>query len=515
MEKRALISVSDKSALAELAAGLTEAGYKIYSTGGTRKALREAGFESVEVAEFTAFPELLSGRLKTLHPKVFAGILARPDHPADVAEMSEHDLPYFDLVAVNLYPFKEHLLQKKSFTEQIEQIDIGGPSLLRAAAKNHAHITVIIDPCDYPQVLAELANGGVSAELRLALAAKVFRETAAYDSIIADYFAEQSGALGNLVKTDLITKAWELKEELRYGENPQQKAEVYAEVIPKAGTILTAEQLQGKQLSFNNYGDANAAVAALGDFTRPTVVGLKHANPCGLASAESIEEAWELAYAADPVSIFGGIVAQNRVLTAAEAEAMAEIFLEIIIAPDFTPEALEILKAKKNLRLLRLAELGQPLAETAREWRFIDGGLLIQDYDNQPISAEDFNCVTKTKVKAEEIAEYHFAAKLCRLLKSNAISISRGEQSLGIGPGQTNRVGAAKIALEMAGAKARGAILASDAFFPFKDTLELAHKYGIRGVIQPGGSIRDQESIDFCDEHGIAMVFTSVRHFKH
>lgn len=511
MKKKALISVSNKSGVVEFARALSELEYELYSTGGTAKILREAELEVIEIASFTGFPELLSGRLKTLHPKVFAGLLARPDNEQDVEEMNREGLDYFDLLVVNLYPFEENLKKGVSFAEQIEQIDIGGPSLLRAAAKNHKYITVIEDPGDYKRVLEELQTGGTSPELRLALAAKVFRRTAVYDSLIADYLDAKSDS--DKIKSPYLSLAYVREAKLRYGENPQQEAVAYRDLLPVSNSIMFAKQLQGKELSFNNYGDAAAAAAAIQNFKEPTVVALKHANPCGVASAETIEEAYELAHAGDPISIFGGIVAQNREVSGKEARQMLNTFLEVIIAPEFSEEARLIFAEKKNLRLLKLKDLEQPYP--GQEKRFIPGGLLIQDYDDAAIEDELLTVVTKIKPEAAELEDYRFAMKVCRLLKSNAIAITKGRQSIGIGPGQTNRVGAAKIALEMAGERAKGAILASDAFFPFKDTCELAAQYGIKGIIQPGGSLRDEDSIAFCNANGIAMIFTGKRHFKH
>ncbi len=511
--KRAILSVSDKRDLGPFAQALLRAGYELYSTGGTAVYLREHGLEVIDISSYTQFPEMLSGRVKTLHPKIFAGILARPDQPLDQAEMAREGLDFFDLVVVNLYPFRETLRKELPLAEQIEEIDIGGPSLLRAAAKNHAHITVVSDPLDYPVIIEALERGELDLDLRRALAAKVYETTAAYDAMIARYLSAQTEI--ELAETPYVTGVWELKSKLRYGENPAQAAEVYQEIPVPQDSLLAARQIQGKDLSYNNYGDAVAAVQALHDFSEPTVIALKHANPCGVASANTIEEAWDLAYAADPISIFGGIVAQNREVTGEEAQKMAEIFLELIIAPSYAPTALEILGQKKNLRLLHLPSLASGQRDLPREWKFIPGGLLIQDADAGSIEDEKLTVVTKTKVLDSELRDYIFAQKVCRLLKSNAIAVCQGQQTLGIGPGQTNRVGAAKIALEMAGEKARGAILASDAFFPFADTCALAHEYGIRGIIQPGGSVRDQDSIDFCNEHGIAMIFTGQRHFKH
>ncbi len=513
--RRALISLSDKSGLEAFAKALHELDFELYSTGGTAQKIREAGLPVIDVSEYTGFPEMLGGRVKTLHPKIFAGILARQDNADDKRQMSEQGLDFFHLVCVNLYPFKEALLQDKSFPEQIEQIDIGGPSLLRAAAKNHKDVLVVTDPADYDTVLEALREDKVTDELKRALAAKVYRQTAAYDSLIADYFAKQLPAEADLPQSDLVTGAWELKDSLRYGENPQQQASVYENYLPDDTTLLGAKQLHGKALSFNNYGDASAAVQGIRQFTRPTVIALKHANPCGIGSADTIEEAWDKAFEGDPVSIFGGIIAQNRPVTKAQAEKMSEIFLEIILAPSFDEDAFAILAAKKNIRLMELPALAEPARNAGCEWRFVDGGLLIQDFDDAPIEEEEFTVVTDAKPDANEKDAYIFAMKACRLLKSNSIAVTTGEQTLGMGPGQSNRVGAAKIALEMAGEKAKGAILASDAFFPFKDTVEVAHEYGIKGIIQPGGSIRDQDSIDFCNEHGIVMIFTGRRHFRH
>lgn len=513
-KKKALISVSDKTNLIPFARKLSELGVEIISTGGTAKLLQEAGIAVTGISEVTGFPEILDGRVKTLHPAIHSGLLAVRDNPDHQRQLDELAIAPIDFVVVNLYPFKQTVAKPDvTYAEAIENIDIGGPTMLRAAAKNHAYVTVIVDAADYDTVLAELeANGSTSAETRRRLAAKVFRHTAAYDALIARYLSEQVGE----PLAENFTVTYEKVQDLRYGENPHQRAAFYREPLAAAGTIATAEQLHGKELSYNNINDADAALAIVREFTEPAVVAVKHTNPCGVGIGATIREAYEKAYQADPVSIFGGIIAANRVVDRDTALLLKEVFLEIVLAPDFTPEALEILREKKNLRLLRLGSFaGADAAGGALRVSPVAGGLLVQEYDRRQLQPSDLTVVTERKPSEEELAQLAFAWKVVKHVKSNAIVLARDNMTIGVGAGQMNRVGAARIAIEQAGERAVGAVLASDAFFPMPDTVEEAAKAGVTAIIQPGGSIRDQDSIDACNRHGIAMVFTGVRHFKH
>jgi phosphoribosylaminoimidazolecarboxamide formyltransferase / IMP cyclohydrolase len=415
------------------------------------------------------------------------------------------------LVIVNLYPFRETIAKPNvTYEDAIENIDIGGPTMLRSAAKNHAFVTVVVDALDYPMILNEMKNGDVTIETKRRLAAKVFRHTAAYDSLISNYLTMQVGEEW----PEQYTVTFEKAQDLRYGENPHQKAAFYRKPLAKSGTLSTAEQLHGKELSYNNINDADAALKLVKEFDQPAVVAVKHTNPCGVGIGETILEAYQKAYASDPVSIFGGIIAANRKIDRTTAEQMKEIFLEIIMAPDFDEEALDVLKEKKNLRLLRLGELKmEPQPE--RQLSSVSGGVLIQEEDVKQISAEDLRVVTERQPAKEELEQLLFAWKVVKHVKSNAIVLTKDFQTIGVGAGQMNRVGSAKIAIEQAGDKAVGSFLASDAFFPMSDTVEEAAKAGITAIIQPGGSIRDEESIEAANKHGIAMVFTGIRHFKH
>lgn len=527
MKKKALISVSDKTNLIDLAKKLIQLDYEIISTGGTAKHLADNEIPVTEVEEVTSFPECFDGRVKTLHPKIHGGLLARRDLENHLETALELEIPLIDLVVVNLYPFEETMLkQGEDLTTCIEQIDIGGPAMLRSAAKNFRSVVVLTDIADYTPVLSELEkNGEISSLTRLKLARKVFSKTAFYDSLIAQYLADN---ISNLEKqyelksekfklnpvTDLVLSYHKVAD-LRYGENPAQEAALYNRAVPVGSSLLAAEQLHGKELSYNNYADTDAALAMVKEFSRPTVVAVKHSNPCGIASADEIEEAWDKAYQADPVSIFGGIVVQNRPVTKGEAEKMSQIFLEVILAPDYDQEAFEILSQKKNIRLLKLADLAEPYPADTQMIKEIYGGVLIQDYDQNSLDQEVHRVVTKTEPDTKDLKDYYFAMKVVKHVKSNAIVLVKDEQTVGIGPGQPNRITSANIAIKQAGEKAVGAILGSDAFFPFADTVEAAYNAGVKGIIQPGGSIRDQESIDFCNKHQIPMIFTGVRHFKH
>ncbi|GFH40092.1 bifunctional phosphoribosylaminoimidazolecarboxamide formyltransferase/IMP cyclohydrolase [Pseudolactococcus insecticola] len=514
MTRRALISVSDKTGIVAFAETLRELGWEIISTGGTKTALDAAGVATIAIDDVTGFPEMMDGRVKTLHPKIHGGLLARRDLDTHVSAMAEHDIFPIDLVVVNLYPFKETILKPDvTYADAVENIDIGGPSMLRSAAKNHASVTVVVDPSDYEGVLSELAEtGDTTYESRQKLAAKVFRHTAAYDALIADYFTAQVG----VQKPEKLTLTYDLKQPMRYGENPQQDADFYEAIIPTDYSIAQAKQLNGKELSFNNIRDADAAIRIIRDFSAPTVVALKHMNPCGIGSAETIEQAWDYAYASDPVSIFGGIIVLNREVDAATAEKMHAIFLEIIIAPSYSDEALKILTTKKkNLRILQLDFDQQKASELQKEFTGVLGGLLVQNQDTSLELVSDWEIVTKRQPTETEIKALDFAWRSVKYVKSNGIIITNDHQTLGVGPGQTNRVGSVKIAIEQAADRLDGAVLASDAFFPFADNVEEIAKAGIKAIIQPGGSVRDQDAIDEANKNGIAMVFTGARHFRH
>ena len=547
MKKRALISVSDKSGVIDFARSLEKLGWEIISTGGTQKELAANGIITLNISDITGFPECLDGRVKTLHPKVHGGLLAirdNVDHQATVAELA---IEYIDIVAVNLYPFKATIRKPDvELVEAIENIDIGGPAMLRSAAKNSKFVTVLADPADYGRVIEELTTtGATTAETRFRLMAKAFRHTAAYDAVIAEYFAEKAG----LEKyPQELTLTFEKTQELRYGENPQQSAAYYREILPQTGSIATARQIHGKELSYNNIADASAAVDLVKEFSEPCAVAVKHANPCGVGVAENILAAYRKAHDCDSLSIFGGIVALNREVDAATAAELNKIFLEIVIAPAFSVEALGILTAKKNLRLLELPAISAPLAG-GYDLKKVSGGILIQDTD---ISAFSFKLsalkiVTKAQPTAEQLRDMLFSQTVVKYVKSNAIVIAMDGAAIGIGPGQTNRIWSAKMALERAAEHVRlsssqgangemrivkgrssetlcsennlsalsNAVLASDAFFPFPDVVEAAAEYGIKAIIQPGGSLKDGESISRCDELGIAMVFTGKRHFRH
>lgn len=515
MTKRALISVSDKAGIIDFASQLKKLGWDIISTGGTKKALDEAGLETSAIDDVTGFPEMMDGRVKTLHPKIHGGLLARRDLDSHQEAAKENNIEMIDLVVVNLYPFKETILKPDvTYADAVENIDIGGPSMLRSAAKNHASITVVVDPADYAVVLDELADAGETTyATRQRLAAKVFRHTAAYDALIAEYFTAQVGE----AKPEKLTLTYDLKQPMRYGENPQQDADFYQKAIPTDYSIASAKQLNGKELSFNNIRDADAAIRIIRDFKdRPTVVALKHMNPCGIGQADDIETAWDNAYAADPVSIFGGIVVLNREVDAATAEKMHPIFLEIIIAPSYSEEALTILtNKKKNLRILELPFDAQDASEVEAEYTGVVGGLLVQNQDVVKESPADWQVVTDRQPTEQEAIAMAFAWKAIKYVKSNGILVANDHMTLGVGPGQTNRVGAVKIAIEAAKDRLDGAVLASDAFFPFADNIEEIAAAGIKAIIQPGGSVRDQESIDAANKHDMTMIFTGVRHFRH
>ncbi|SET39459.1 IMP cyclohydrolase /phosphoribosylaminoimidazolecarboxamide formyltransferase [Oceanobacillus limi] len=510
MHKRALISVSDKQNIVAFAQGLVELDYEVVSTGGTLKKLKEAGVPAVAIDHVTGFPEILDGRVKTLHPSVHGGLLAKRDKEEHQKQLVENNIAPIDVVVVNLYPFKQTLeKQDASHEDIIENIDIGGPTMLRAAAKNYKDVTVVVDPADYPTILQALRSGDLDETTRKELAAKVFRHTAHYDALIASYFTEQTEE----AFPENYTITYEKVQSLRYGENPHQEAAFYKNPLEKGLSLATAKQLHGKELSYNNIQDANAALEILSEYNEPTAVAVKHMNPCGIGVRDTIEEAFQTAFDADPVSIFGGIVALNREIDASTAEKLSGIFLEIIIAPRFSEQALEILTKKKNIRLLELQMEGKD--HPHHKITTVGGGALIQSNDRGSIRETEVTVATERAPSEQEIRDLLFAWKAVKHVKSNAIVLAKHSQTIGVGAGQMNRVGAAQIAIEQAGDKTHNAVMASDAFFPMPDTVEAAAKAGITAIIQPGGSKRDQDSIDMCNKHGIAMVFTEMRHFKH
>lgn len=512
--KRALVSVSDKTGIVDFCRELSNLGVEIISTGGTSSLLSKEGIPVIGISDVTGFPEIMDGRVKTLHPAVHSGLLAVRDNEEHQKQMKDLGLDYIDLVVVNLYPFQETIAKPDvSYEDAIENIDIGGPTMLRSAAKNHAFVSVVVDANDYSQVLAEVREqGDTTLETRKQLAAKVFRHTASYDALISDYLSNVNGD----PLPERYTVTYEKIQDLRYGENPHQQAAFYRKPLAPQGTLTTAEQLHGKELSYNNINDANAALQIVKEFEEPAVVAVKHMNPCGVGTGESIYQAYMKAYSADPTSIFGGIVAANRIIDADTAAKLSEIFLEIVLAPDFTEEALEILTKKKNIRLLKMGELSSAKERTSQfVVTSIDGGMVVQQSDVHSLDADDLQVVTDRAPSEEELKQLLFGWKVVKHVKSNAIVLASDNMTVGVGAGQMNRVGAAKIALEQAADKAKGAVLASDAFFPMGDTVELAAKHGITAIIQPGGSIKDEESIKAANENGIAMVFTGVRHFKH
>ncbi|SIT06048.1 bifunctional phosphoribosylaminoimidazolecarboxamide formyltransferase/IMP cyclohydrolase [Alicyclobacillus vulcanalis] len=517
----ALVSVYEKEGIVPFCEALRELGFDILSTGGTARLLEQSGIPVTPIEEHTGFPEILDGRVKTLHPRVHGGLLARRDVPEHVEQMKKHGLKAIDLVVVNLYPFAKTIAREGvTDDEAIEMIDIGGPAMLRSAAKNHEFVLPVIDPADYPRVLEALRQGEVSREFRRELAAKVFRTLSRYDALVADYLAGDLApeAKGEDEWPQVFHVTGVAKQALRYGENPHQRAHFYMEPNATKATIARAEQLQGKELSYNNIQDADSALQilrAFDDFGEPIAVAVKHMNPCGIGRGSTLFEAFDQAYEADPVSIFGGIVALNREVDRRLAERLAGIFLEIIIAPTFAEEAREVLAKKKNLRLLTV-DMSQPVWPSgAVTFRRVTGGFLVQSVDHASADPNDWRVVTKRAPTDAEYEALRFAWRAVQFVKSNAIVVADAQKTLGIGAGQMNRVGAAEIALKQAGARAKGAVLASDAFFPMRDTVEAAARAGIAAIVQPGGSIRDEDSIAAADEAGIAMVFTGERHFLH
>ncbi|MDE6293006.1 MAG: bifunctional phosphoribosylaminoimidazolecarboxamide formyltransferase/IMP cyclohydrolase [Clostridiales bacterium] len=537
-KRRALVSVSDKTGVVEFCKDLEKLGFEIVSTGGTLKTLVDNGVKAISITDVTGFKECLDGRVKTLHPAVHAGLLARRDIPEHMASLDEMGYRTIDLVAVNLYPFKQ-TIEKPGVTleEAIENIDIGGPTMLRSAAKNYGGVLVVCEPSDYKEVVERIKNGTDDTTFRLGLSYKVYRHTAAYDSLISSYMQQLLG----IEYPEHITFAYDKAQELRYGENPQQSAVFYREQTARVGALTSAKQLWGKELSYNNINDANGALELLKEFDgTPAVVACKHANPCGVGTGKTVYEAYMRAYNSDPVSVFGGILAINGTVDADTANEINKIFIEIVMAPDYTKEALEILESKKNIRLLQIENITAPRAKTAYDMKKVYGGLLVQQYDSTLLAGEDMSLfstpaevktetlqsgktktvygngvVTKRKPTEEEIKALMFNWKVVKHTKSNAIVIGKDGRTTGIGMGQTNRIWAANQAIEHAGEEAKGSVMASDAFFPFDDVVHAAIKAGITAIIQPGGSLRDADSVKAADEANIAMVFVGDRHFKH
>ncbi len=511
MAKRALVSVSDKTGLVDFVKGLQAAGWEIIATGGTQKLLEDSGVKTIGISDVTGFPEICDGRVKTLHPKVHGGLLARRDEPSHLQALQENGIEFIDLVCVNLYPFRETIAKEgTTMAEAIEKIDIGGPSMLRSAAKNYNDVTVVCDPADYDTILAEInATGNTTLETRLQLSAKAYTHTAQYDCCIATYMREKASL------NEKLFLEFDLKQGLRYGENPHQSAKFYASTKAIPFSLASGKQLQGKEMSYNNIQDANAALNIARDFQQPFCVALKHMNPCGAAVAETIEEAWQKAYEADTVSIYGGIVICNRTITKEIALGMKPIFLEIVIAPDFTDEAMEIFATKKNLRVIQVDMT--PSSEAIDQYVSVNGGLLVQHLDTQIETITADMCATKVQPDAATLADMQFGWNIVKHVKSNAIVVVKNGQTLGVGAGQMNRVGSAEIAMKQAHAAGvtEGLILASDGFLPFDDTVALAAQYGVTAIVQPGGSIRDNDCIVKADELGICMLMTGTRHFKH
>jgi phosphoribosylaminoimidazolecarboxamide formyltransferase/IMP cyclohydrolase len=513
--QRALISVSKKEGLVDFAKGLSAAGLEILASGGTAKALAEAGVPVREVSDFTGAPEVLDGRVKTLHPRVHGGILGRPTEKHR-KEMQQAGFVPIDLVVVNLYPFRETVARGAPFEEVIENIDIGGPAMIRSAAKNHERVAVVVDPADYARVLSEIqGQGEVSAATRYALARKAFAHTAAYDGAISSHLGRLASPEAPLADfTDTLNITASLSRAMRYGENPHQKAAFYELQGVPGPSLAKAEVLQGKELSYNNILDLDAAMRLCAEFKQPAAAIIKHNNPCGAAVADAgVAEAYKRARETDPVSAFGGIVAVNRQVDGALAREMSETFLECVIAPSYSQEALQLLAPKKNLRLLAYDFPGDAVGSV--EYRSVTGGLLVQSRDSATASAADAKVVSKRPPTAAELADLDFAWRVCKHVKSNAIVFVSGGRTLGVGAGQMSRVDSTRIAISKARASLKGCVMASDAFFPFRDSVDEAAKAGAVAVIQPGGSVRDEESIAAADEHGMAMVVTGERHFRH
>ena len=508
---RALISVSDKTGVVEFAQQLRSLGWEIIATGGTMKLLRDSGLEVINISDVTGFPEICDGRVKTLHPKVHGGLLARRDDESHLAALKENQIEFIDMVCVNLYPFRQTIAKPDvTMEDAIENIDIGGPSMLRSAAKNYKDVTVVCDPVDYAQIIEEIkTSGNTTVQTRLQLSAKAYTHTAEYDSMIATYMRKAAGL------NEKLFLEFDLVQGLRYGENPHQQAKFYSSANTGSYSLANAKQLNGKELSYNNIQDANAALCIAREFDEPFCVGLKHMNPCGAAIGTDVVDAWTKAYEADKVSIFGGIVAVNREVTREAAELMKPIFLEIIMAPSFSEGALEVLCTKKNLRLLQVDMSKDDTV--VNQYVSVNGGLLVQDLDKTTAEVTADMCVTEAKPSAEQVTDLNFGWRIVKHVKSNAIVVVKDGHTVGVGAGQMNRVGSAEIALKQAQAAGftEGLVLASDGFFPFDDTVTLAAQYGVTAIVQPGGSVRDEDSIKKANECGITMLCTGMRHFKH
>ena len=508
---RVLVSVSDKRCVVDFCKNLRRLGWEIIATGGTQKLLDDSGVETIGISDVTGFPEICDGRVKTLHPKVHGGLLARRDDESHLEALRQNNIEFIDMVCVNLYPFRQTISKPDvKMEDAIENIDIGGPSMLRSAAKNYRDVTVVCDPEDYARIISEIeAGGNTTVETRLQLSAKAYTHTAEYDMCIATYMRKQAEL------NEKLFASFDLVQTLRYGENPHQSAKFYASQERVPYSLATAKQLNGKEMSYNNIQDANAALNIVREFKEPFAVGLKHMNPCGAAIGKDIREAWEKAYEADKVSIFGGIVAVNRELTKEVAELMKPIFLEIIMAPSFSEEALEILCTKKNLRLLQV-NMGD-LESVQTQYVSVNGGLLVQQLDTDTKEVVADMCVTERKPSAQELEDMNFGWRIVKHVKSNAIVAVKDGHTVGVGAGQMNRVGSAEIALKQAQAAGftEGLVLASDGFFPFDDTAPLAEQYGVTALVQPGGSVRDEDSVKKANEFGMTMLVTGMRHFKH
>ena len=508
---RALISVSDKTGVVEFALQLRSLGWEIIATGGTMKLLRDSNVEVINISDVTGFPEICDGRVKTLHPNVHGGLLARRDDESHLQALKDNGIEFIDMVCVNLYPFRQTIAKPDvTMEDAIENIDIGGPSMLRSAAKNYKDVTVVCDPSDYATIIEEIKEGGnTTIGTRLQLSAKAYTHTAEYDSMIATYMRKAAGL------NEKLFLEFDLVQGLRYGENPHQQAKFYASSEAGSYSLANAKQLNGKELSYNNIQDANAALCIVREFDEPFCVGLKHMNPCGAAIGTDVVDAWTKAYEADKVSIFGGIVAVNREVTREAAELMKPIFLEIIMAPSFSEGALEVLCTKKNLRLLQVDMTKDE--RVVNQYVSVNGGLLVQDLDKSTAEVVAEMCVTETKPTAEQVVDLNFGWRIVKHVKSNAIVVVKDGKTLGVGAGQMNRVGSAEIALKQAAAAGftEGLVLASDGFFPFDDTVTLASQYGVTAIVQPGGSVRDEDSIKKANEYGITMLCTGMRHFKH
>lgn len=508
---RALVSVSDKTGLVPFVSELKALGWEIIATGGTMKLLQESGIEVINISEVTGFPEICDGRVKTLHPKVHGGLLARRDDPSHLQALRDNAIEFIDMVCVNLYPFRQTISKKDvEMDDAIENIDIGGPSMLRSAAKNYKDVTVVCNPADYDMILKEIREeGNTRLETRLKLSAAAYTHTAEYDMCIATYMRAQAGL------NEKLFLEYDLIQPLRYGENPHQKAKFYGQEEKLPYSLANARQLHGKELSYNNIQDANAALAIVREFDRPFCVGLKHMNPCGAAVGGDVVEAWTKAYEADKVSIFGGIVATNCEVTAEVAALMKPVFLEIIMAPKFSQGALEVLQTKKSLRLIEVPMYKMPY--TPMQVVGVNGGVLVQDMDLDTADVADEMTVTAKHASEKEIEDMNFGLRIVKHVKSNAIVVVKDGRTLGIGAGQMNRIGSAELALNQAHAAGvtEGLVLASDAFFPFDDCVTLAHRMGVTAIVQPGGSVRDEDSVRKADECGVAMLFSGIRHFKH